>query len=195
MNFSYTTKGEELTNNIIAKVGFGETLRGLIELGLDEGFKAGRIAEHKDVLERALNFTLPEIKEKINEIKEQARQKGRNEFNNKYLSICENSGLLVIDCECGNCEIKTRNFIQEAKDEARQEGRNEGEALFISELMNRNKTPHWISVLPQEMTIASEKLFSFSEEYSKLREEQVRQDERKKVLAELEALKKKELLT
>jgi len=38
------------------------------------GFKAGRIAEHKDVLERALNFSLPEIKEKLEQIREQTQK-------------------------------------------------------------------------------------------------------------------------
>jgi hypothetical protein len=72
--FSETERFEEFVDNLNRK-GFQIPEAELaVQSIYDEGFEAGRIAEHKDVLERALNFSLPEIKEKLEQIQEQARK-------------------------------------------------------------------------------------------------------------------------
>ena len=66
-----------------------------------KGFKAGRLAEHKDVLERALNFSLPEIKEKLEQIRKQARQEGRAEELEEVEKIIKSrqwrNGMIVVE--------------------------------------------------------------------------------------------------
>lgn len=91
-----------------------------------------------------------------------------DDCNHQFGFTFENK-LECLDCgEVYDTSIEINKMIEQA----RQQGRDEGESLFISELMNKNKTPHWLSVFPNLMTITSEKMFSFAEEYSKIKMEQ-----------------------
>ena len=103
--FSETERFEEFVDNLNRK-GFQIPEAELaVQSIYDEGFEAGRIAEHKDVLERALNFSLPEIKEKLEQIQEQARKETLEEVE-KIVRKNKNRIKCLIEIEALKKEVK-----------------------------------------------------------------------------------------
>ena len=105
--FSETERFEEFVDNLNRK-GFQIPEAELaVQSIYDEGFEAGRIAEHKDVLERALNFSLPEIKEKLEQIQEQARKETLEEVRFQ----AEKLNTLELKEKAPICWTKLQQFI------------------------------------------------------------------------------------
>jgi hypothetical protein len=102
MNFSETEEWEKIWKK---KCSIPTRCR----LSYEAGIRAGQIAEHKDVIERAFNFTItiPEIKEKIEKIKEQARQEALKQEHARLeaKAFCITSGIHACEINPENCDL------------------------------------------------------------------------------------------